>query len=458
MNDLENNKVLIEIEFYLLSIFMCSDVAKGKILSKLIHSDFLDKKHQLVYKNVLELYKKGINVDAITLVNHLQKNNLLNNVGGREFILSLYAQYTGDTYLENYLNMIVENSNLTKLKKMLISIRSDIDSNSKESTELIKNVDKKLQEIIVSGKEDSLKKINKISNVVYENIRKLSISNYSYNGLTSGYSSLDRMTTGFQKGDLIILAARPSIGKTAFALNMALRIAKQKKTVAIFSLEMPSDQLVSRIYSMNSHVDLKKIRSGKDITSLEWQKIENAKKITSSLKIYLDDSSNLDMITLQLKIKQILFESNNSLELVIIDYLQLITSSNNKFESRQQEISKLSRQLKIISRQLNIPIICLSQLSRNVERRENKRPIMSDLRESGSIEQDADLIILMYRENYYLVNDAVKYDQNDINNNLNQAEQVEIILSKNRNGPTGKIILDFIKNNGIFIESEKKEV
>ena len=284
----------------------------------------------------------------------------------------------------------------------------------------------------------------KIKDIVSEALEQINIlysSDGEVSGVISGYADLDKMTTGFQNSDLIIIASRPSVGKTALALNIAQNVGcRVKIPVAIFSLEMAGRQLVQRMISAEGNIDSHRIRTGA-LDDQDWMKLSLAMSSLSEAPIYIDDTPGINIFDIRSKARRL--QSEKGLGLIIIDYLQLITI-RGKMDNRQQEISEISRQLKSIARELDVPVIALSQLSRAVEQRQDKRPMLSDIRESGSIEQDADLVAFLYREDYY--------DPETENKNI-----VEVILAKHRNGPTGKAELIFMKNYNKFVNMITKE-
>ncbi len=455
----ERKELIIATEFKLLSIFMCSIIAKPKIASLLNHNDFVSNVHQTIFSSILNLYNQGKEVDSVTLIYYLMNNNLLAKAGGKEYIQKMYAEYIGDSFFLNYVDFISETSNKAKLKSLSSFIDVQLQNDKLESTTIITDIDSKLQDLFNRTNEKDFQHVRDASEIVFDRIHKLSESTSSITGLTSGYTEVDSLTSGFQLGDLIILAARPSMGKTALALNFALNLltseraqkVQEQSGIVFFSLEMPCIQLLSRLYSVLGKIDLQKITTGKNLNQSEWGRINKIHSLTKDLEIYFDDTSSLSIMKLQLRLKKICKEKPH-IKFVIIDYLQLLSLEvENRNESRQQEISKISRYLKVLARQLNVTIMCLSQLSRATERREDKRPLMSDLRDSGSIEQDADLVMLLYRESYY---EAISNVHNDSNYssqpNKSTSDITELILVKNRNGPIGKVFLEFHKNFGKF--------
>ncbi len=449
-NTIDYDNIAIIAENKILSILLNSTESCGIIFSKLSYKSFSLSKNQTIFTELFKLFNKNKVIDSLSFINYLKNNNLLEKSGGSKYLADLFNDYLNDDYLENYLKIVLENSNRLHLKSVLNYLKLNINNHTKSSEILINEIQESLesiQEIYL----DNLVNVGAITKEVFEKVDKLSKDEYAFTGISSGYQELDKMTTGFQQGELTIIAARPSMGKTALALNIALNVSTNKlykKPVVFFSLEMPNDQLASRLAAMVARIDLQKIRTGQNINPQEWSRLEQYKQISNTLTLYFDDSPGLTVLQLELKLKKIKSQ-NKELGLVIIDYLQLLTISNYR-DSRQQEISKISRQLKTIARKLDIAIICLSQLSRRVESREDKRPIMSDLRDSGSIEQDADLVMLLYRASYY---QSYQNDPNMESDNTNHNnDNVEVILAKNRNGPTGKINLIFAKRYGLFVK------
>ncbi len=387
--------------------------------------------HQEIYKAILEMNRKKIPINVISVNDFLKENGYLEKIGGTKVLLELLNQIPNLVYLEEYLELIQDKF----LRRLLINLGYEA-INSAYITNIplekvLTDFEKKSFELIHSRIEE--KKLNSaelFSTIFYE--LKQKALKPELPGLSSGFYDLDSLTQGFQKSDLIILAGRPSMGKTAFVLNITENILKNYKLpIIFFSLEMSKEQLVYRLLANETGISQTRLKIG-NLYKEDWQKIKTIIQNYSCLPLFIDDQSYMTTQDIRGKIKKILFEQSK-IGLIIIDYLQLLLTSNSKSENRVQELSQITRSLKSMAKEFQIPIIALSQLSRNVENRINKRPVLSDLRESGSIEQDADLVLMLYRENYY----------NLTKNNNEQITPAELIIAKHRNGPLGIINLLF---------------
>jgi len=415
-------------EKYILSSLLISTEAIDIALNNLIVETFYFKNHQEIYKAIITIYEKTKTIDLITLSTFLNDNGLLKEVGGIKVLTELVLEVPSLEYLEEYIRLLQDKF----IRRTLIKLGYGIVNSSYITNIPLENIFNELETQIFKLKnqtqnKETLNSIDIFSNVFFE-LKKKTL-NPSLIGISSGFYDLDSMTQGFQKSDLIIIAGRPSMGKTAFSLNIAVNIVKkQKLPVLFFSLEMSKQQLIYRLLSNETKISNIRLRSG-NIRKKDWLELSNTIKTFSCLPLFIDDSATLSITEIRLKIKKLFFEETK-IGLIVIDYLQLMQNSNFSSNNRVQELSQITRSLKNIAREFNVPIIALSQLSRNVETRLNKRPILSDLRESGSIEQDADLVLMLYRDNYY-------------NPNISQTNLTELILAKHRNGPVGTIKLKF---------------
>jgi len=401
---------------------------------------FYFKNHQELYKAMNYMSKKQLPVDIITLTDFLQDYGLLNDIGGIQVLLDLLDQVPNLVYLEEYIRIVKDKY----FRRSLIKFGYKL-SNSGHVTNL--SFEKILDnlEIELFNLSSEIKTKKTVTNAQLLNNLFLEIKekflNPKLTGLNSGFSELDSFTQGFQKSDLIILAGRPSMGKTALSLNFALNTIKfSRLPVLFFSLEMSKEQIMYRILSSETGINQMRLRSGK-LYQNDWIKLTKVMKIVAKLPFFIEDKPNLTITDIRSKIKTIISEQTQ-LGLVIIDYLQLMQLANNKNVNRVQEISQITRSLKSLAREFNLPIIALSQLSRNIENRIDQRPILSDLRESGSIEQDADLVLMLYRPK------SVPTSQTQ----LNIRKITELIIAKQRNGPTGSVKLTFNENQIKFVE------
>ncbi|MGD9678379.1 MAG: replicative DNA helicase [Vulcanibacillus sp.] len=403
--------------------------------------DFYRAVHQKIYKAMINISETREPVDLITLTAELQKNKILEEIGGVTYLTDLVNAVPTAANAEYYAKIVEEKSIIRRLIKVATDIATTGYSSGEEVDELVGTAERKILEISHKKISNGFVLIKDILAKTIDQIDYLHNNSGEVTGTVSGFSDLDKMTLGFQKSDLIIVAARPSVGKTAFSLNVAQNIAcRGKLPVAIFSLEMAASQLVQRMISAEGNLDSHKLRTGR-LDDSDWNKLTAAISTLSEAPIYIDDTPGISIFDIRSKARRLKMEKG--LSLIIVDYLQLITV-RGKLDNRQQEISEISRQLKNIARELEVPVIALSQLSRAVEQRQDKRPMLSDIRESGSIEQDADIVTFLYREDYY--------DPETENKNI-----VEIIIAKHRNGPTGKVELVFLKNYNKFVNSINKK-
>jgi len=400
---------------------------------------FYFKNHQEIYKSIIFMYKNELTIDILTLITFLQDNGLLEKIGGIKVLIELINQVPNLVYLEEYVRLIKDKFLRRKLIKLGYEIINSGYITNLSLENIINNFENKLFNLVTEIKTQKLFSSAELLNDVFSELKEKSL-NPTLAGLSSGFHDLDLLTQGFQKSDLIIIAGRPSMGKTALGLNIALNIIRKSKLpILFFSLEMSKEQIMYRLLSIETNINQARLKNGK-LYQGDWVKLNKIIKIMSKIPFFIDDTPNLSIQDIQAKIKTILFEQGQ-IDLVIIDYLQLMQSPNSKMENRVQELSLITRALKNLARQFNIPIIALSQLSRNVENRLDKKPILSDLRESGSIEQDADLVLMLYQ------NKDFHMKQNETQNYY----LTELIIAKQRNGPLGNIKLKFDPNKTKFL-------
>lgn len=398
--------------------------------------------HQEIYKAIKSMHKKKIPIDILTLNTFLQDQGLLEKVGGMRILLELINQIPNLVYLEEYINLLQDKF----LRRSLIKIGYQAINSGYITNIPFENIlydfENQLFYLTNEIKKQKIISTAELLSQVFLELKQRSL-NPTLSGLSSGFYDFDSFTQGLQNSDLIILAGRPSMGKTAFSLNLALNIIKNSNLpVLFFSLEMSKEQVIYRILSMETKINQMRLRRG-NIYKEDWFQLTEIIRMLSTLPFFIDDTPNLSINKIRSKIKAILFEQNK-IGMIIIDYLQLMQNTKFKTDNRVQEISQITRSLKSIAREFNIPVIALSQLSRGVENRVNKRPILSDLRESGSIEQDADLVCMLYRDNYY----------NSNKNEIIENSKVELIIAKQRNGPTGTVNLEFDESCTKFFDSK----
>ncbi len=401
----------------------------------LVPEDFYRIAHQKIFNTMLVLNDKGQAIDVVTVTEELSTKKELEDVGGISYLTEIANSVPTAANIVHYSNIVEEKALLRRLIRVATTIVEDGYTREDEVEELLSEAEKNMMEVSNRKNAGDFKHIKDVLVETYDNIELLHTQTGDVTGISSGFTDLDKITAGFQKNDLIIVAARPSVGKTAFALNVAQNAATAGENVAIFSLEMGADQLVMRMLCAEGNIDAQVMRTG-SLQAEDWRKLTMAMGSLSNTGIYIDDSSGIRVNEIRSKCRRL--KQEHGLDMVIIDYMQLISGSGKPGENRQQEVSDISRQLKGLARELEIPVIALSQLSRGVEQREDKRPMLSDLRESGSIEQDADIVSFLYREDYY--------DKETENENM-----IEIIIAKQRNGPTGTVTLAFAKEYNKFV-------
>lgn len=399
--------------------------------------DFYKDAHREIFNCMMILFKKSEPIDLITLSDALKKRSALDMIGGITYLTGLSTAPDFTRHISKYAEIVKEKSILRRLIKASSEIMEKSFAGEKEVLELLEEAEKEIFDISQSKTQKSLSPISDVLLNAYEILEDLYRNKGSITGLTTGFIDLDRRTNGLQKTDLVLIAARPAMGKTAFSLNIAHNAAmKGNGKVAVFSMEMSKEQLIQRMIAAESRVELNKLKNG-NLDEEEWPKVIAAMEVLSKTDIYIDDTPGITVMELRSKCRRLKMEKG--LDLILIDYLQLM-ESDGKIESRQQEISKISRSLKILAKELECPVIALSQLSRAPEQRADHRPILSDLRESGAIEQDADLVMFLYRDDYY-------HEDSD------QKNIVEVIVAKHRHGETGMVPLTWLGQYQLFHNS-----
>lgn len=408
--------------------------------SELINGeDFYNKQYGVIFEAMVELHNEGKPVDVVTLQNRLKEKDVPPEVSSLEFVRDLITAVPTSANIKHYAGIVAEKATLRKLIRLNEEIANTCYA-GKESLEFIlEDTEKRIFEVVQKRNSGEFTPIRQVVMEAMDRIERASKNKGAVTGIATGFVDLDYRTAGMQPSDLVLIAARPSMGKTAFVLNIAEYVAfKLHQTVAVFSLEMSKEQLVNRLFSMESKVDSQHIRTGQ-LSDQEWEKLIASAGIIGRSNLIIDDTPGITVPELRSKCRKYKLEHN--LSMVIIDYLQLMSGSG-RTDSRQQEISEISRSLKALARELNVPVLALSQLSRAVEQRPDHRPMLSDLRESGAIEQDADVVMFIYREDYYK-RDAEKTDV------------AEIIIAKQRNGPIGTVELAYLPNYTKFANLEK---
>ncbi|MEG0822946.1 MAG: replicative DNA helicase [Erysipelotrichaceae bacterium] len=404
--------------------------------------EFYENKHQLIFNAMIELNDEGQAVDATTLVTRLNDTKKLEMSGGADYILRLCDCAISSANAIAYIELIQSKAQIRHLIETAEKIAKDGFDNNYDLDVILDNSEKLILDVTRKRRARDFKSSKEVVSDVMEELVKLRASEDSITGIKVGYHELDKVTNGFQRGDLIILGARPAMGKTAFALNLAMNAAQYNEgAVAIFSLEMPAESLMKRILSAKSEILSTKFRSG-NLKDDEFNTIYEAANELMMAQLYVDDSATLKVPEIFSKCRKL--KSEHGLDLVVIDYLQLISSNGKSSgDNRQQEVSEISRALKALARELEVPVIALSQLARGVESRTDKRPMLSDLRESGAIEQDADIVMFLYREEYYT-------KEADAQDDPKHLDTTEVDIAKHRNGQTKRLELGFQKSISRF--------
>jgi replicative DNA helicase len=431
-----------EIEESVLGAILLDKDAFASVMEILNKDSFYVQSHQAIYAAMEQLFEDSKPIDIITVTEQLKSNGEINLVGGPIYIMDLSNRVASSANIEYHARILAQKQIQRDLIKVSSSIIKDAYEDTTDVFELLDQSEQKLFAITQNNLGRKTQTMSAVLAKVMKNLETLSEKDESITGIPSGFTDLDRITSGWQRSDLIIVAARPGMGKTAMTLNIARNAAASGFPVAIFSLEMSNEQLVSRIISSEIGLEGKKLRSG-NLSDAEWAILNNKIPDLEKLQIYTDDTPGINAFELRAKCRRLKKQYN--IELIIIDYLQLMTGGNNKSGNREQEISSISRALKSLSKELNVPVIALSQLNRSVEvRGGDKRPVLSDLRESGAIEQDADIVSFIYRPEYYGFE-----TWNDETEEPCQG-QAEFIVAKHRNGELKNIRLKFIKEYAKF--------
>lgn len=428
------------------SIFLSTD-ALIDAMEYLDPDDFYKRANQIVFQAMVELNDNDQAVDGITVTDALKNQNNLENVGGYQYIAELANAVPTAANVTYYAKIVKDKAILRRLIQTATNIVTDSYNTDDDVTTVLDNAERDIMNVAEDRNQSGFKPIKDVLNTAFNKIDELSQEGETVTGLSTGYPELDKITTGLHEDELVILAARPAVGKTAFALNLAQNVGtKTDKTVAIFSLEMSAESLVDRMLCSEGSINANHLRTGQ-LTEDEWQNLVVAMGSLSRANVFIDDTAGIKMSEIRAKCRRLAKESGN-LGLIVIDYLQLIEGGHQ--ENRQQEVSYISRQLKKLAKELHVPVISLSQLSRGVEQRQDKRPVLSDIRESGSIEQDADIVAFLYRDDYYRDEDGDDDDDSQGADDENDVGEVEVIIEKNRSGPRGTVKLLFVKSYNKF--------
>lgn len=413
------------------AIVVASEILTGE--------DFYNKQYGILFETMIELNDEGRPVDLVTLQDRLKEKEVPPEVSSLEFVRDLITAVPTSANIKYYAGIVAEKATLRKLIRLNEEIANTCYAGKENLEVILEDTEKKIFEVVQKRNTGEFVPIRQVVMNAMDKIEKASKNKGAVTGIPTGFVDLDYRTAGMQPSDLVLIAARPSMGKTAFVLNIAEHVAfKQNKTVAIFSLEMSKEQLVNRLFSLESKVDSQHIRTGQ-LSDQEWEKLIESAGVIGRSNLIIDDTPGISIAELRSKCRK--YKLEHDLSMIIIDYLQLMSGSGRS-DSRQQEISDISRSLKAVARELSVPVLALSQLSRAVEQRPDHRPMLSDLRESGAIEQDADVVMFIYRDDYY-------------NHDTEKKDIAEIIIAKQRNGPIGTVNLAWLPNYTKFANLEK---
>jgi len=417
----------LEAEQSVIGSMLIDKTAISRVVEVLKGDDFYRDSHKVIFNAIFDLYQKDTPIDMITLLEHLRSSEQLDASGGVTYISEISNSVPSTANLSSYIKIVDDKSILRKLIRSSTEIIEDCYSKQDDVEAVMDLAEQKVFNISQKKNAGDFEPMNTVLERGFLEIERIFNNKGETTGISSGFPELDDKTAGFQKGDMILIAARPSMGKTTFALNLAEYAAlRQGKSVAVFSLEMSKEQLSYKLLCSEANVDMSKLRHG-DLEDRDWENIAKASGPLAASKIFIDDTAGTSVMDMRSKCRKLKME--HGIDLIVIDYLQLMTGSNT--ESRQQEVSEISRSIKALAKEMECPVIALSQLSRAPEQRTDHRPMLSDLRESGSIEQDADLVMFLYRDEYY-------------NEETEDKNVAELIIAKQRNGPIGTVKLAWI--------------
>jgi len=429
----------LEAERSVLGSLLLNDEHMNSVVEILAPTDFYSPAHQIIYEMLVNITQRRHRIDLVTLHNELEKAGKLEAIGGMIYLVSLQEDIPSMGLVQQHASIIKEKAQLRELISSATQIITNCYAQNDEGIDVVlDNAEKTIFQISGKRSAQSFVQLHIWLKKTFEHLSEIKSNSKGITGIPAGYKRLDEMTSGFQKGDLVVLAARPSMGKTALALSIAHNAAVVGSSVGFFSLEMSAEQLTLRLLSSQSGVSHQNIRNA-TISSDEWIDLTHVAGQLAERKIFIDDTAMLSIMDLRAKARKL--KSEQGLDFLVIDYLQLLHSSN-KHENRHQEVSEISRSLKALAKELQVPIIALSQLSRAVDSRLDKRPMLSDLRESGAIEQDADVIMFLYRDIVY-------------NADTENPNQAELIIGKQRNGPTGTVFMNFQRELTLFEDMDQ---
>ncbi|EKQ57759.1 MULTISPECIES: replicative DNA helicase [unclassified Clostridium] len=418
----------IEAEQSVLGSMIIDKNAIAKVLESLEEEDFYRDGHKVIYRTILEMFRNDIAVDLLTLLEYLKSTDMLERAGGVTYITELSSSVPTTANLGAYIKIVSDKSTLRKLIKSSTTIIEESYNNQSNVEDVVDSAEKKIFNIAEKRTSKDFEPLSDVLERGFAQIEKLFNNKGTITGVGSGFTDLDAKTSGFQSGDMILIAARPSMGKTTFALNIVEHVAlREHKSVVVFSLEMSKEQLAYKLLCSEANVDMLRLRTG-TLEDKDWENIAMAAGPLSKAKIYIDDTAGVTVMEMRSKCRRLKMEYG--IDLIVIDYLQLMSGGSGS-DNRQQEVSEISRSIKALAKEMECPVIALSQLSRAPEQRADHRPMLSDLRESGSIEQDADIVMFLYRDEYY-------------NKETEDKNIGECIMAKQRNGPVGTVKLAWL--------------
>lgn len=427
----------IDAERAVLGALLIHDEHFHKISDFLAPSDFYNASHAAIYQAMLSLTQRSARIDMVTLQDELIKNDVLEKIGGIAYLVALQEEMPMTGLIEQHARLVKEKAVLRELIGSALNIMARCyDQDADEIDQVLDNAEKIIFNISNKRTQQSFVQLTIWLQRTFKHLSDIKSHGKGVTGIPTGHKKLDQLTSGLQNGDLIVLAARPSMGKTALALSIAAQAASLGKCIGFFSLEMAAEQLTIRLLSLESTIAQHNIRTAL-ISSKDWIELTNAAARLAERKLFIDDTALLTIMDLRAKARKL--KTEHQLDMIVVDYLQLIQTTK-RHENRHQEVSEISRSLKALAKELNIPVVALSQLSRAVDSRLDKRPMLSDLRESGAIEQDADVIMFLYRDVVY-------------NPETENPKSTELIIGKQRNGPTGTIMLEFIRESTRFVDA-----
>ena len=436
----------LEAEANALGCAFLTPYALDKVCEELSSDMFYSEANKRIFEAIYSLHQNKIPLDSATVKNEIEKKGSINNIGGIEYLSDVIDSVISAANIDYYIDIVRDKALRRKLIETTNTITTNAYNEEEDTNDLIDDAEKKIFSVTKARKAGEFKSISEVIRTTQEELERLAKNGADITGIPSGFYDLDKLTSGFHERELIIIAARPAMGKTAFGLNLAVNAAKStNKAVAIFNMEMSAEQLMMRMISAAGGIEQSKLKTGR-LEHNDWKKVNEAMSELGETNIFIEDSSGMTISEIRAKCRR-LATNGNGLAMIVIDYLQLISGSTKYEGNRQQEVSEISRSLKTMAMELQVPVIALAQLSRSVELRENKRPIMSDLRESGSIEQDADIVAFLYRDDYY----------NKPASETTDVSVTELIIGKHRSGGTGTIELLFERSMSNFRNYLKKE-